>query len=107
MSDVLVVMTNTPDIDVARKIADDLLEKKIAACVNIVSGCESHFIWKGKREQATEFHLQIKTTVSRYNQVESSIRALHPYHVPEIIAFPVSRGSHDYLSWVAEETWKL
>ncbi|HEX4325349.1 MAG TPA: divalent-cation tolerance protein CutA [Burkholderiales bacterium] len=107
MSDVLVVMTNTPNIDVARKIADDLLEKKIAACVNIVSGCESHFIWKGKREQAAEFHVQIKTTVSRYNQVESSIRALHPYHVPEIIAFPVSRGSHDYLSWVTEETWKL
>ena len=107
MSDVLVVMTNTPNIEVARKIADDLLEKKIAACINIVSGCESHFMWKGKREQANEVHVQIKTTVSRYAQIEASIRALHPYHVPEIIAFPVSRGSHDYLAWVAEETWKL
>jgi len=107
MSDVLVVMTNTPDVDVARKIAADLLKKKLAACVNIVSGCESHYFWKGELKQATEFQLQIKTTVSRYTQIEASIRALHPYDVPEIIAIPVSKGSHDYLAWVAEETWKL
>jgi periplasmic divalent cation tolerance protein len=107
MSDVLVVMTNAPDMDVARKIAADLLEKKLAACVNIVSGCESHYVWKGKLEQASEVQLQIKTTVSRYAEIESSIRALHPYDVPEIIAFQVNRGSHEYLAWVAEETWKV
>jgi periplasmic divalent cation tolerance protein len=107
MSDVLVVMTNAPDMDVARKIAADLLEKKLAACVNIVSGCESHYVWKGKLEQASEVQLQIKTTVSRYAEIEASVRALHPYELPEIIAVTVSRGSHDYLAWVAEETWKI
>jgi len=107
MSDVLVVMTNAPDMDVARKIAADLLERKLAACINIVSGCESHYVWKGKLERATEVQVQIKTTVSRYTEIETSIRALHPYDVPEIIALPVSRGSHDYLAWVAEETWKI
>ena len=107
MSDVLVVMTNAPSMDVARKIAADLLEKKLAACVNIVSGCESHYVWKGKLEQTSEVQLQIKTTVSRYNQIEASIRALHPYELPEIIALPVVKGSHDYLAWVAEETWKV
>jgi len=107
MSDVLVVMTNTPDLAVARKIAAELLEKKLAACVNIVNGCESHYTWKGKLTVANEVQLSIKTTVSRYNEVESAIRALHPYELPEIIAVPVLKGSHDYLAWVAEETWKI
>ena len=107
MSDMMVIMTNTPDMDVARKIAADLLEKKLAACVNIVSGCESHYWWKGELKQAAEVQVLIKSTVSRYNQIEASIRNLHPYDVPEIIAFPVSKGSHEYLAWVAEETWKL
>lgn len=107
MSDVLMIMTNTPDVEVARKIAGDLLEKKLAACINIVSGCESHYVWRGKHEQAAEVQLQIKTTTSRYNEIEASIRALHPYEVPEIIAIPVSKGSHDYLAWVAEETWRI
>jgi len=107
MSDVLMVLTNTPDVDVARKIAADLLDKKLAACINIVSGCESHYTWNGKREQASEVQVQIKTTVSRYSEIEASIRALHPYELPEVIAIPVARGSHDYLAWIAEETWKI
>jgi periplasmic divalent cation tolerance protein len=107
MSDVLVVMTNTPDMDVARKIAADLLEKSLAACINIVNGCESHYRWHGKLETSSEVQLLIKTTVSRYGEIETAIRALHPYELPEIIAVPVIKGSHDYLAWVAEETWKF
>jgi periplasmic divalent cation tolerance protein len=107
MSDVLLVMTNTPDIDVARKIAVDLLEKKLAACVNIVNGCESHYRWNGELISAAEVQVQVKTTVSRYTEIEAAIRALHPYELPEIIAVTVSKGSHDYLAWVAEETWKF
>jgi periplasmic divalent cation tolerance protein len=107
MSDVLMVMTNTPDIDVARKIAAELLEKSLAACVNIVRGCESHYRWRGKLETSSEVQVLVKTTLSRYTEIEAVIRGLHPYEVPEIIAVPVYRGSHDYLAWVAEETWKV
>lgn len=107
MSDVLLIMTNTPDVDVARKIAADLLEKKLAACINIVNGIESHYRWNGELISAAEVQVQVKTTVSRYGEVEAAIRALHPYELPEIIAVTVSKGSHDYLAWVAEETWKV
>jgi periplasmic divalent cation tolerance protein len=54
-----------------------------------------------------EFHVIIKTTASRYNEIEAVVRSLHPYELPEIIAVPVVRGSHDYLAWVVEETWKF
>lgn len=80
--------------------------KKLAACVNIVSGCESHYRWRGKLETAGEVRVLIKTTADRYAELEAAIRALHPYELPEIIAVPVINGLSAYLDWVAEETRK-
>jgi periplasmic divalent cation tolerance protein len=107
MSEVLLVMTNTPDIGVARKIAAHLLEKKLAACVNIVSACESHYRWRGKLESAGEVQVLIKSTAGRYAEIEAAILAVHTYELPEIIAVPVLKGSPGYLAWVAEETATL
>ena len=78
--------------------------EKLAACVNVIPGLQSVYRWQGAGERAVETPLLIKTTRARYAEVEQSIRALHPYEVPEIIAMPVSAGLAAYLRWVADET---
>ena len=104
MDDVLLVFCHAPDASTARLIATLLLESRLAACVNIGPRCDSIYRWQGAVEEAVEFPLVIKTTRSRYAQVEALIRAKHPYEVPEIIAIPVERGLPAYLAWVAAQT---
>ena len=104
MSEVLLVLCNAPDAPTARLIATKLLESRLAACVNIGASCESIYCWQGALEEAVEFPLAIKTVRSRYAQVETLIRAHHPYDVPEIIALPVERGLPAYLDWVARQS---
>jgi periplasmic divalent cation tolerance protein len=103
-ADVYLVVTNLPDRDSAGKLAHALVEKHLAACVNILSPCRSIFRWQGKTEDATEFTMLIKTTRGRYAALESAIRAGHPYELPEIIAVPLAEGLPAYLEWVAAET---
>jgi len=100
----IVVLTNAPDRAVARRIADALIERKLAACVNMLAECTSVYRWKGQIETATEVPLLIKTRADIYDEVEAAIRALHPYELPEIIAIPVERGSRDFLDWVDTQT---
>ena len=107
MNDVWLVMTNAPDMGTARKIAATLVECKLAACVNIVSGCESVYRWNGEIETASEVPLMIKTTAERYPMLEQAILAGHPYELPEIVAVPVEHGLPAYLDWVAAETRPL
>ena len=100
----LLVLTNMPDRESAMTLARALIERRVAACVNVLPGCTSVYRWKGAVEEAQELPLLIKTTAGRYAELEEAIRSLHPYELPEIIAVPVVRGLPDYLRWVAAET---
>ncbi len=104
MSEVLLVFTNLPDRSVAERIAEALVSDNVAACVNVLAESTSVYRWQGKLEHAREVPLLIKTTRAAYPQLESALRKLHPYEVPEIIALPVMAGLPEYLNWVAQET---
>jgi periplasmic divalent cation tolerance protein len=101
---VLLVLTNLPDRAAAEKLADALIAKQLAACVNILAPCRSVYRWKGAVQHDEEHPMLIKTTVERYAALEQAIRAGHPYELPEIIAVPVERGLSEYLDWVAVQT---
>ena len=100
----LVVLTNLPDRAAAERIADLVIEKKLAACVNILAPCRSVYRWKGAVQHDEEHPLLIKTSEARYAALEAEIRAAHPYELPEIIAVRIERGLSAYLDWVDEET---
>ena len=100
----LLVITNLPDQDSARRVAEALIAGHLAACVNLLAPCTSVYRWQGKIESAEEIPLLIKTLASHYGKVEAAIRQHHPYELPEIIAVPISAGLPEYLNWVAAET---
>ena len=100
----LLVLTNLPDRAAAERLADTLVAKNLAACVNILAPCRSVYRWKGAVQHDEEHPLLIKTTTERYGALEQALRAGHPYELPEIIAVPVERGLPAYLDWVATET---
>ena len=102
--DPLLVITNLPDRASAEALATSLVERRLAACVNILAPCRSVYRWQGAVEQADEVPLLIKTGAARYAELEAAIRAAHPYEVPEIIALPIAQGLPAYLAWVAGET---
>jgi periplasmic divalent cation tolerance protein len=87
----------------ARRIAHALVERRLAACVNLSSvPVHSIYPWKGKVESAKEFLLMIKTSRKRLGAVTAEVKRLHSYEVPEIIALPISSGSAEYLDWISE-----
>lgn len=104
MPEVLLVLTNCPDADVAQRIARHLVDNRLAACVNQLAPVASTYRWQGAVETATEVPLLAKCTRERYPLLEQAIRELHPYSVPEIIALPVAAGFVPYLRWVQDET---
>ena len=101
---VLLVLTNLPDRESAESLAQTLVERRLAACVNVLAPCRSVYRWQGTVEAADEVPVLIKTTEARYAALAAAIRERHPYELPEIIALPVSAGLPDYLAWVAAET---
>ena len=103
-SGTLLVFTNLPDRDSAIKLAQGLVEQRLAACVNLLRGCTSVYRWQGAIERSEEIPVLIKTRAARYPEVEAAIRRLHPYELPEVIAVRVESGFSEYLEWVAEET---
>lgn len=100
---VIAVLTNLPDSESAFNLARHLVRRRVAACVNVLSPATSFYRWEGREEQATEIPVLIKSTRERYAELEREIRALHPYDLPEIIAFPVEQGLENYLGWVEDE----
>ena len=100
----LLVITNMPDLASATVLANAIIEQRAAACVNLLAPCTSVYRWQDKIQTATEIPVLIKTTKAAYAQIETLIRATHPYELPEIIAVPVSEVSSEYLSWVSAET---
>lgn len=100
MVDCQLILSTCPDTEVAERIADALVDQRLAACVNLVPGLRSVYRWKGQRERAEEVLLIIKSRTQDYSAVEEALRALHPYELPEIIAVPVSAGLPAYLAWL-------
>ena len=96
----IVVLTTIPTEDEARRLARHLVEVRLAACVQILPPQTSIYRWQDAVEESTERLLIIKTLQDRYSDLETVIRALHPYEVPEIIALPVIAGAPDYLAWL-------
>lgn len=106
MHDVLLVLTNVPDNESAHTIARNVVERRLAACVNVLPSVCSVYQWQGQVEEATEVTMLIKSTQDRYADLEAAIKEAHPYDVPEIIAVPVTAGLPAYLNWVLSETKK-
>jgi len=100
----LLVLTNLPDRAAAEKLADALIQKRVAACVNILAPCRSVYRWKGAVQHDEEHPVLIKTTRESYAALEAAIREAHPYELPEIVAVPIERGLPAYLDWVATQT---
>jgi periplasmic divalent cation tolerance protein len=99
-----VVLTTCGSNEEAGKIARALVERRLAACVNIVPGIESVYQWQGKVESATEWLLVIKTTEAHFESVRDAIRELHSYELPECIMISIEDGSAEYLKWIEEST---
>jgi periplasmic divalent cation tolerance protein len=102
MTNKRLVLTTTESMSQARRIADALIEHKLAACVNIVPHVQSIYRWKGKAEEAEEWLLWIKTTSEAFERVRDLIRELHSYELPECLCLAVEDGSPDYLRWIEE-----
>jgi periplasmic divalent cation tolerance protein len=102
MTNKRLVLTSSESMNQARRIADALIERKLAACVNIVPHVQSIYRWKGKAEEAEECLLWIKTTADRFESVCQLIRELHSYELPECLCLAVEDGSADYLTWIEE-----
>lgn len=98
--DPLVVLTTCPDDAAAARIARELVESGLAACVSRVGPVHSTYRWQGAIRDEPEALLIIKTVSTRYPELEMRLKSLHPYEVPEIIALPVTAGSAAYLSWL-------
>jgi periplasmic divalent cation tolerance protein len=102
-----IVLVTCPSVALARKIASAVVEKRLAACVNIMlSPVESVYTWKGKVERAREYLLVVKTTAKRLADLENEVQRLHSYDVPEFIAVPITEGADKYLSWLGESVAK-
>ena len=102
MTDNRLVLTTTGSRDEARRIAEALVDRKLAACVNIVPGVLSIYRWKEKREEANEWLLLIKTTAGAFEQVRDAIKEMHSYELPECLCLAIEDGSTEYLRWLGE-----
>ena len=101
----IVALITAPSEEVGREIAGALLEKKLAACVNILPGLRSLYKWKGETCDDAEVLLIAKTRAEIFQEgFVPAVREVHPYEVPEIIALPIAMGLQSYLDWIGEET---
>ena len=99
-SQALLALSTCPNLEVARSLADALVERRLAACVNIVPGVESVYRWQGKIAHDRELLLVIKTQSKTLDALRQCLRELHPYEVPELITFTISDGLEEYLNWI-------
>lgn len=99
----LTVLCTCPNNKMAKELANKLIEAKLAACVSIIPGIESIYMWQEKLANTREYLLLIKTSKARYAAVELLIKQNHTYACPEIIAIPIEQGSKEYLTWLSEE----
>ena len=103
MEEYIQVITAIEKREDAEKIANALVEKRLAACVQIVGPIVSTYWWKGNIERAEEWLCIIKSKKDLYDVLEKSIKEIHPYETPEIFALSIAAGSEDYLKWLSRE----
>lgn len=101
---IIAVLTNLPDSGSAFNLARELVQLRLAACVNVLSPATAIYRWEGNVEEATECPVLIKSAHDNYAAIEAAIRRLHPYQLPEIVSWTIERGSADYLAWVERES---
>ena len=99
---ILVALSTFPDAEIARRISNDLVSQRFAACANILPAVESIYRWKEKIESGNETLVLFKVSEERQSAFQDKLRSLHPYDVPEIIFFAVVSGLPEYLHWVSE-----
>ena len=99
---IVLVMCTVPDPATAERLALALLDAQLAACVSLQPAGESYYRWEGRLERACEHTLFIKTTAEACPALETALREMHPYEVPEILVFPASGGLPAYLKWVSD-----
>ncbi|MFW6277921.1 MAG: divalent-cation tolerance protein CutA [Halorhodospira sp.] len=100
----LAVFCTCPDEQTARRLAEAVVEAKLAACVNILPGVSSVFYWEGQAQSEQEHLLMIKTSELAYSRLESKLVELHPYELPEVIAVGIERGLAGFLDWIRDQT---
>ncbi len=102
MSDYVQVLTTAASEGEAGRIAELLVERRLAACVQVVGPVVSRYRWRGEVEEEREWQCLAKTTRAAYEAVEAAIREVHSYEEPEIVAMPIVAGSAGYLAWIGE-----
>ena len=102
----VLIYSTFPSAAEAERIGGALVDRGLAACVNIFDGMTSIYIWEGKRERGAEAAMLIKTRNVLASQVISEVKKLHPYTNPALLVLPVSGGSEDFLRWIADQTAK-
>ena len=100
MTEHIVILSTCDSEAEARKLAVTLLKAHLAACVNVVPGCQSYYRWKGEIEESHEWLLLIKSSRTQFAAVTAAIQAAHSYDLPEVIALPIIDGSTNYLNWL-------
>ena len=103
MEDFAIVLTTTDSSESAQRIARTLVDRRLAACVNIIPLIESVYRWNGVVESAQEILLIIKTRAERFTDLEAAIKELHHYELPECVMVKIEEGSDEYLAWIAKE----
>lgn len=103
MTEYLQISTTTASKEDAARISSVIVEKRLAACAQVIGPITSTYWWKDKIEEEEEWLCIMKSTNDRYNELEKTIKDLHPYEVPEIVAVPIVAGSQEYLEWLKKE----
>jgi periplasmic divalent cation tolerance protein len=103
MSDLIQVTTTTGTRDVAERIAVELVDRRLAACVQVSGPIQSTYRWQGRVESSEEWLCTAKTSREQLDAIRELLKRLHPYEVPELIAMPIVDGSEAYLKWLAEQ----
>jgi periplasmic divalent cation tolerance protein len=102
MTDKIIVFATCESNEQAETIAQTLVAEKLAACVNVLPGIRSCYVWEGKLTWSNELLLLIKTTRGRFDQLQNRIRGLHSYSVPEIVGVPIEEAFDKYIAWIDE-----
>ena len=103
MTDARIILTTVGEKDAADQLAHELVERRLAACVNIVGPIRSVYRWRDELQDDAEFLLLIKTTAEQAARLRSALKSLHPYELPECVEVAITGGSDDYLAWIAAE----
>lgn len=103
-AEAVALLVTAPDAETGRRIARQLVEERLAACVNVLAGVTSVYRWEGAVEEGAEVLLVIKTRATRLAPVAARVKALHPYALPEVVALPIVGGDAAYLDWLLTES---